>query len=67
MSYQKIKNRCFWHREYTYEEIFGYSDSCYQWSGNDLLGWVIIISFELTGSEGKFQDDVFHWIILLAV
>lgn len=28
--------------------------------GNDLLGWVIIISFELTGSEGKFQDDVFH-------
>lgn len=31
--------------------------------GNDLLGWVIIISFELTGSEGKFQDDVFHWII----
>lgn len=31
--------------------------------GNDLWGWVIIISFELTGSEGKFQDDVFHWII----
>ena len=31
--------------------------------GNDLLGWVVIISFELTGSEGKFQDDVFHWII----
>lgn len=31
--------------------------------GNDLLGWVIIISFELTGSEGKFQDDVFRWII----
>ena len=31
--------------------------------GNDLLGWVIIISFGLTGSEGKFQDDVFHWII----
>lgn len=30
--------------------------------GNDILGWVIIISFELTGSEGKFQDDVFHWI-----
>ena len=27
------------------------------------LGWVIIISFELTGSEGKFPDDVFHWII----
>ena len=35
--------------------------------GNDLLGWVIIISFELTGSEGKFQDAVFHWIILLVV
>ena len=31
--------------------------------GNDLLGWVVIISYELTGSEGKFQDDVFHWII----
>ena len=31
--------------------------------GNDLLGWVIIISFELTGSEGKFQYGVFHWII----
>lgn len=27
--------------------------------GNDLLGWVVIISFELTGSEGKFQDDAF--------
>ncbi len=27
--------------------------------GNDLLGWVIIISFELTGSEGKFQYGVF--------
>lgn len=31
--------------------------------GNDLLGWVVIISFELTGSEGKFQDYVFHWIV----
>lgn len=31
--------------------------------GNDILGWVVIISFELTGSEGKFQDDVFHWIV----
>lgn len=31
--------------------------------GNDLLSWVVVISFELTGSEGKFQDDVFHWII----
>lgn len=31
--------------------------------GNDLLGWVVIISFELTGSEGKFQYGVFHWII----
>ena len=24
--------------------------------GNDLLGWVIIISFELTGSEGKLDN-----------
>ena len=31
--------------------------------GNDLLGWVIIISFELTGSEGKFQYDVFHFCL----
>ena len=33
------------------------------WLGNYHLGWVLFISFELTGSEGKFKDDVFHWII----
>lgn len=32
---------------------------------NDLLGWIIIIVFDLTGFDGKFHDLTIHWIILV--
>lgn len=32
---------------------------------NDLLGWFIIIWFDLTGYDCKFQNLKLHWIILI--
>ncbi len=32
---------------------------------NDLLGWFIIIWFDLTGYDGKFQNLKLHWVILV--
>lgn len=33
---------------------------------NDLLGWFIIIWFDLTGNDNKFQNLKLHWAILVA-
>ena len=32
---------------------------------NDLLGWFIIILFDSTGYDSKFQNLRFHWAILV--
>jgi hypothetical protein len=32
---------------------------------NDLLGWFIIICFDLTGYDCKFQNLKLHWAILV--
>ena len=32
---------------------------------NDLLGWFIIICFDLTGYDSKFQNLKFHWAFLV--
>lgn len=31
---------------------------------NDLLGWFIIITFDSTGFDCKFQNLTLHWLIL---
>lgn len=63
MSYQKIKIDAFCIGGMLMKKFLAIAAHVISGLGNDLLGWVIIISFGLTGSEGKFQDDVFHWII----
>ncbi len=32
---------------------------------NDLLGWFIVIWFDLTGYDNKFQNLHLHWMILV--
>lgn len=32
---------------------------------NDLLGWFIIVWFDLTGYDNKFQNLKLHWAILV--
>lgn len=32
---------------------------------NDLLGWFIIILFDSTGDDCKFQNPTLHWCILV--